>query len=97
MAVDVKDINRHDGAGTEYPGITADELNILVERANADEELLKANLGEMIGNKVDTLKGVAGGLATLGSDGKLPQSQLPVGMAWVDQGDGTYKIGILEM
>lgn len=77
MAVDVKDINRHDSAGTEYPGIAADELNILVERVNADEELLKANLGAMIGGKVDTQKGVAGGLATLGADGKLTPSQLP--------------------
>jgi hypothetical protein len=52
MAVDVKDINQHESAGTQYPGIAADELNILVERANADGELLKANLGEMISSIV---------------------------------------------
>jgi len=52
MAVDVKDINQHESAGTQYPGIAADELNILVERTNADGELLKANLGEMISSIV---------------------------------------------
>ena len=57
MAVDVKSINQHDGAGTQYPGITADELNILVEReaagtADADQEHLKANLGGMISSIV---------------------------------------------
>ncbi len=82
MAVNVKAINQHDDAYTEYPSIKASDLNILVERkaagtGDATQEHLKAALDTLIDGQVAEQKGQPSGVATLDGNGKIPESQIP--------------------